>query len=84
MTEKMNHIISFFKELGFSLNEANSNDRHFYMNKWLNSVEQMDAQGDEDHITIRLIGKKHVEEEENYNVFDKDSILQKIKEWDSH
>lgn len=78
----MNDIIYFFEKLGFSYNPQDIEKEYFYMNRFLNDTFQIDAQGNEKQIEIRLIGKKHVKDFKRYDKFKKEGIIQKILEWE--
>lgn len=82
-SDSMKYIISFFEKLGFSFQLHDINKEYFYMNKWLNDFIQIDAQGNENHIEIRLIGED-VKEYERYDTFNEDKIFQKISNWESY
>ena len=84
VSDSMKQIISFFEKLGFSFHQEDITKEHFYMNKWLNDVEQIDAQGNENHIEVRLIGRKYVEDYKRYDYFSEDEIFQKISDWESY
>lgn len=76
----MKEVIEFFESIGFKVSESNTSEDHFYMYNFLNQVEQIDVQGNENRISMRLILRHGVQEDVTYS-FDKDIILNKISEW---
>ena len=76
----MKEVIEFFESIGFKVAESNTYEDNFYMYNFLNQVEQIDVQGNENRISMRLILRHGVQEDVTYS-FDKDIILNKISEW---
>ena len=76
----MNEVIDFFKGLGFKVSESNTNDFHFYMNLWINDVGQIDAQGDSETVSMRLIGREPYDHAD-FLASNKEGIIKKIEDW---
>lgn len=87
----MKDIIEHFKTLGFILHESETGSDHFYMDK--HKPVHIDIQGNiiknskSIKLYVRLIGRKHVEEEETFTISSVEDLKQidnLIKRWETY